>query len=146
MIINAPVIVSRDGKLRLANRKPTPGKDEIAVNLVLDVPESAFAPPALTMRATVAPSANGHAVIERPVSAPAPARKPRTLVKDDGQPWTPARVRGLMAILDIDRDGLARLVGVATTTVKRWETTGDVEAAFRDELATLEADAKAVSA
>ena len=134
MIIKVPAIVSRDGKLRLANRKPTPGKDEISINLELEIPDSAFAPPTLTMRATVAPSINGHTVIERP----APSRKPLAIQT----PWTGERVRKVRALLQIEREELAGRLGVRVATVKEWEEGRlEVGESSIERLERMEADA-----
>lgn len=40
---------------------------------------------------------------------------------DSGQGWTPARIRGIRARLDMERDWFARQVGVSLQTIYNWE-------------------------
>ena len=144
MKITKTVVITAAGDLRIARSNPKAGKGELIADLTVELPDSAFAPPRLSLVATLAPVARVSPVAEpKPANGRTPA--PRALVQDDGRPWTGERVRSLMARLGIDRDGLAMSLGVSAATVKRWETSGNVEALYRDEMMTLESDAREVA-
>jgi DNA-binding Xre family transcriptional regulator len=82
--------------------------------------------------------------IDRP-PAPEPTPLPTT-----GAGWSAARLRRMMALLDIDAEELAKRAGVTTATVRDW-TTGaqDVDRAplsVLNKLSALEAQTRGVTA
>lgn len=138
MKIETPVIVSKSGTLRIPVKKPTPRKDELLINLTLDIPDSAFAPPALSMRAVMSSALNGATTVASPMAERAPAKA----VRDDGRAWTGERIRRVQALLDIEREELARRLGVTLRVLRDWESgASEVGLEYRDRLAALELQA-----
>lgn len=90
---------------------------------------------------------NGHAIpsgaIDRPAVEPGPTIVPAA------QPWDAARLRRMMALLDMDAETLAVKVGVTTATVRDWAGgTQDVSKAplsVLDRLDTIEAGTRGVT-
>ena len=135
MIITTTAVISSAGAIRLVRKEARPKKGEIVATLVRDVPDSAFQPPALTLRATVA----------APKPASNPVAVPDRRIDPSGE-WTPERLRRLMALAGIEREDLARQVGVPTKTMIDWlNGGGQVGAATADKLAAIEAGTKGVT-
>jgi DNA-binding transcriptional regulator YiaG len=127
MKIETSIIISRSGNVRMPNKNARVLKDEIMANLTLDVPDSAFAPPVLSMRATVS---NG--------TVPA-ASTPARPTAIDTKPWNAERVRRLRSLLGMERDELARSIGITLTTLRGWEdNTSEIGGSFKPKLFELE--------
>jgi len=147
MIITTTVYITADGGIRLATRSDSkPRKGELAATLVLEVPDSAFNPPALTLRATVAGA--------KPEPVTKPVTQP-TVVNGNGAPppmkdvWTSERLRRVMALVDLDAETLTRRIGVSTATVRAWERAPrpfEPSEPAREKLAALETQAHGVTA